>query len=289
MNIEDKRDVISYFTPDQLRVFLADEHPDDYHLIDIRPKSQYDKQHLPGALSIPVETLFEKSRALEPSKKTILYCNEGVVSLSASRSLRHLGFSDIYILQGGFKLWQFGHSTGCPEFAYIDFFEGQNAADQSLIAWSMEEMSRQFYSKMSKRFEHTYFAAFFDELASDENRHKETLKAIWEALTGRPAGEAFPPEGYPKMTLPENGESLDCLLKTSENLSAEQVIDYAMAMELTALDHHLYLKRHCQDPNSQRLFEIMADEEKRHLGELGHFIDKIKTLSKSDARQECIN
>ena len=43
-------------------------------LIDVRPKQEYDKDHLPGASSIPLEELEEHLSSLSPDQEIIAYC-----------------------------------------------------------------------------------------------------------------------------------------------------------------------------------------------------------------------
>ena len=45
-------------------------------LIDVLPRSIFDQEHLPGAISLPLETLDRGAaeRALDPQKTTIVYC-----------------------------------------------------------------------------------------------------------------------------------------------------------------------------------------------------------------------
>ena len=43
-------------------------------LIDVRPKQEYDNDHLPGASSIPLEELEEHLSSLSPDQEIIAYC-----------------------------------------------------------------------------------------------------------------------------------------------------------------------------------------------------------------------
>ena len=74
----------------------------------------------------------------------------------------------------------------------------------------------------------------------------------------------------------EGGVALDEALKWAEQSSPAKIIDFAMAMELSAYDHYLYLQRNSDNPDSKRLFEVMADEERTHLRELGKSLEKVR-------------
>jgi rhodanese-related sulfurtransferase len=68
-------------------------------LIEVLPKTAYDLEHLPGAISLPLEELTPDSvRALDPDRPTIAYCYDYQCDLSAraAHRLETLGFSDVY-------------------------------------------------------------------------------------------------------------------------------------------------------------------------------------------------
>ena len=71
--------LMDYFKPvtswsaEQVRMFLQDKRPGDYNLIDVRQPGEYEKEHLPGALLIPMSELPEKMKELDPDKPTIAY------------------------------------------------------------------------------------------------------------------------------------------------------------------------------------------------------------------------
>jgi rhodanese-related sulfurtransferase len=68
-------------------------------LIEVLPKTAYDLEHLPGAISLPLEELTPDSvRALDPDRPTIAYCYDYQCDLSAraAHRLETLGFSEVY-------------------------------------------------------------------------------------------------------------------------------------------------------------------------------------------------
>lgn len=68
-------------------------------LIEVLPKTAYDLEHLPGAVSIPLEELTADAvHGLDPEKPTVAYCYDYQCDLSAraAHRLETLGFSDVY-------------------------------------------------------------------------------------------------------------------------------------------------------------------------------------------------
>ena len=88
------------------------------NLIDARVATQYAKEHIRGAESIPLENLRAAAAAppaptsdstpapatiLDKEAITVTYCNKGVTGNAAQNILLHSGFKRVYNLSGGFK------------------------------------------------------------------------------------------------------------------------------------------------------------------------------------------
>jgi rhodanese-related sulfurtransferase len=68
-------------------------------LIEVLPRDAYEAEHLPGALSIPLEELNRDAVAeLDPTRPTVTYCYDYQCDLSAraARRLETLGFDRVY-------------------------------------------------------------------------------------------------------------------------------------------------------------------------------------------------
>ena len=71
--------VLDYFksipsmTADQVRQFLADKHPDEYNLVDVRQPAEYEGDHIPGAILIPMAELKNRMDEIDPDKPTVVY------------------------------------------------------------------------------------------------------------------------------------------------------------------------------------------------------------------------
>lgn len=82
-------------------------------VVDVRPANEFAQAHLPGAINVPFSELPIKIGQLNKyqSKTVILVCATGAQSRKARSQLKKVGFSDVYILNGGFTEWQ---SQGLP-------------------------------------------------------------------------------------------------------------------------------------------------------------------------------
>jgi rhodanese-related sulfurtransferase len=71
--------IIDYFRPvdtisaEDVRTFLQEKEPGEYNLVDVRQPMEYVRDHLPGALFIPLGELRERFGELDRSKPTITY------------------------------------------------------------------------------------------------------------------------------------------------------------------------------------------------------------------------
>jgi rhodanese-related sulfurtransferase len=59
---------------DEVQRLLADE---DGRLVEVLPEAEYEDEHLPGALNIPLKTLDpETTRRLDRERPVIVYCHD---------------------------------------------------------------------------------------------------------------------------------------------------------------------------------------------------------------------
>lgn len=99
---------------------LAAKNPDRYMLIDVRSASIYQSAHAKGAISIPIENLFDDHYTLPThGKQVALICTTGRLAAIAYGYLEHWGFRNLIHIQGGMVNWT---SEGLP-------VEGTNILD----------------------------------------------------------------------------------------------------------------------------------------------------------------
>ena len=88
-------------TPQELQKKIADS--EDVTIIDARASSQYETDHVEGAVNIPQDKLREECKSMDKSKSVVTYCNKGVTGNAAQNILINNGFKDVYNLSGGHK------------------------------------------------------------------------------------------------------------------------------------------------------------------------------------------
>ena len=78
---------------------------DDFILLDVRTKPEYDRGHIEGCLHIPLNELRSKMDQLDKSKEIVTYCGVGLRASHAHRILKSAGFKDTKFMEGSMAVW----------------------------------------------------------------------------------------------------------------------------------------------------------------------------------------
>jgi len=98
---------MQYFAPDEVADKIINKDP-SLLLIDVRSEDEYEKFHLPGAISIPLSSLLEeqwKDYLNQDLRFNVFYSNSTVNANQAWMLTRQLGYQNNYVLQGGLNYW----------------------------------------------------------------------------------------------------------------------------------------------------------------------------------------
>lgn len=74
-------------------------------VIDVREKDTFDAGHILGARSMPYSMLKTTVGSLRKDQPVYLYDQKKALSIRAANLLRKNGYTDIYILKGGYDGW----------------------------------------------------------------------------------------------------------------------------------------------------------------------------------------
>lgn len=77
----------------------------DTILLDVRSPQEYDEGHLTGAINIPEYELSSKVNSILKNKNSriIVYCKSGSRSKKAIKTLKKIGYINLYNLEGGIE------------------------------------------------------------------------------------------------------------------------------------------------------------------------------------------
>ena len=85
----------------------------DFIIVDVRTQGEYSAGHVAGATMIDIylPDFQSKVSALDRNKKYLVYCMTGIRSAQAVKTMKDLGFREVYDLGGGINQWT---SSGYP-------------------------------------------------------------------------------------------------------------------------------------------------------------------------------
>lgn len=82
-------------------------------LVDVRTSEEYEQEHIPQAILLPVDDISRKAQSLLPDKDPVIivYCRSGRRSKIASAELIDMGYKRVYDL-GGILDWPYDTVSG---------------------------------------------------------------------------------------------------------------------------------------------------------------------------------
>jgi glyoxylase-like metal-dependent hydrolase (beta-lactamase superfamily II)/rhodanese-related sulfurtransferase len=87
---------------------LAARNGNDLVVLDVREKDAYEQGHIAGARLLPRGQLELRvnDELADPTKRIVVYCEFGRISILAAATLRQMGFQRVVALDGGMKAWR---------------------------------------------------------------------------------------------------------------------------------------------------------------------------------------
>lgn len=73
------------------------------NLLDVRKCSEYNAEHVKGAMKFPLDFIFKELSEIKPDNKYFMYCKSGYRSLLAASILKKQGFKNLVNIQGGME------------------------------------------------------------------------------------------------------------------------------------------------------------------------------------------
>jgi len=110
-NVGQMPDAVLDIDSDSAVKFL-DEKDGGYILVDVRTTSEYDADHSPRAVHIPIDELPHRYRELNQTTRILCVCQAGGRAAAAAEFLTSIGCSEIYNIKGGMSAWTGEHVTG---------------------------------------------------------------------------------------------------------------------------------------------------------------------------------
>jgi rubrerythrin len=187
------------------------------------------------------------------------------------------GFERVFNVSGGIKAWQSKTAVG-PQDLGMDIFSGKEAPlDVLEVAYSLELGLCEFYTSMAARAGNERVKALFAQLSEIEIKHQMSIYEAYRSLSDTDPGDREAFEKKVEVKALEGGLSTQEYLDLFKpDLSSEiDVISLAMSIEAQALDLYQRVGLKIENPESQKIINKIADEEKTHLASLGKLMDDL--------------
>lgn len=266
---------VSQLSAAELKRYMGQHDSASYQLLDVRQPKEYEEQHLPGALLLPLRELPGRLAELDPEKPVIVYCAVGGRSMAAAQFLAGQGQYQVSNLQGGIKAWSGAVARG-PEWQGLELLVGQDEySDGAALAYRMEEGLQKFYLHLAASAAGAA-RGLFQKLAGFEEHHLRRLRAELGAEAA--ASLAEPDEMAAVM---EGGGRLAEALAAMAGVLAEPaaILALAMGIEAQAFDLYQRLARGQGGGERPALYRRLAAEEQEHLAFLAAELDKVGSES----------
>jgi rhodanese-related sulfurtransferase len=77
-------------------------------LVDLRSANQFKDGHIAGARNLPGDQIAADPKAIEKfvDKTVVLYCENGLTTAAAQRTLARAGAKNVFSLRGGLSAWK---------------------------------------------------------------------------------------------------------------------------------------------------------------------------------------
>jgi rhodanese-related sulfurtransferase len=104
--VEDAKRRIRETTVDEIKARM--DRGEKFALLDVREESEYQKDHLPGAIHLGKGVIERDIEAKFPSVNTelVLYCGGGFRSALAADNLQEMGYTNVISMDGGVRGWR---------------------------------------------------------------------------------------------------------------------------------------------------------------------------------------
>lgn len=148
------------------------------------------------------------------------------------------------------------------------------------MAWLLEKGTKKFYSEAASELKDSEAIRLFQELAAAEKRHQESLHRMYLELSGKREDPNFPGSVLPAASTPdymEGGVEVAKALGWIRGKSPEEILEFALSLEVNAYDLHLKMEQRMADARAKRMFAHIADEEKEHLNRLQENFTRLMT------------
>jgi glyoxylase-like metal-dependent hydrolase (beta-lactamase superfamily II)/rhodanese-related sulfurtransferase len=107
-------ETIKSITPKAFAEIYKKDH--SVNILDVRKSSEYNSEHIIGAVNVPLDFINDNMQILDPAKKYYVHCAGGYRSMVFASILKARGYNNLIDIHGGFKALKNTGSFEVTEF-----------------------------------------------------------------------------------------------------------------------------------------------------------------------------
>ncbi len=88
------------------------ERGEDIFLLDVRSPQEFEEVRIPGSTLVPLGALRDRLDDVPKDKKVVSFCKSSLRAYEAALILKHKGYNNVWVLDGGVMAWPFKKETG---------------------------------------------------------------------------------------------------------------------------------------------------------------------------------
>jgi rhodanese-related sulfurtransferase len=104
--VEDAKSRVHELTVEDVKAKL--DRGERFLLVDVREESEWNKDHLPGAIHLGKGVIERdvEARVPDTASEIVLYCGGGFRSALAADNLQKMGYTNVVSMDGGYRGWK---------------------------------------------------------------------------------------------------------------------------------------------------------------------------------------
>lgn len=171
-------------------------------------------------------------------------------------------------MEGGIRAWNGLVAAGPPDAGMAYFPAAATAGELAALAWYLEAGSRAFYAGLSSLAGDESSRDLFALLERAEEGHQRRLVDLYRDLAPGKEAAVFPQSiiaQQPTDGVMEGGVAVEEALSWARGRRPDELLEYIVGLETNSWDLYLRMRHAVVGENPRRVFEVLAEEEKRHL------------------------
>ncbi|MDX9787114.1 MAG: rhodanese-like domain-containing protein [Desulfobacterales bacterium] len=270
-----KDEKIKAMWPEELKEYMQREREEDYLLVDVRQPQEYEVEHIPGALLIPLPQVMKDVTRVPVNKNLIFYCAHGIRSRVAAERCADSGRHPhaIYSLTGGIAAWEAQVVTDVPK---LEIFNDLSApTDWVKTAMNLEKGAFLFYDYVIKKCTDTDLVKALVDISVMETAHARLIYNLFPR--DERSTEMFQ-DVYGALSgdIVEGGQPLSELCRQLEAMPGPfmtNALEMALRIEYAAYDLYRSLADQSEDERIQKALLNLSQAEKKHVDRVARLFE----------------